>query len=191
MPEETGESSRNQPQTDNQLMVAVREERCVRSFEVLVNRWREPIARLCYRMVFSWDDAEDMTQEVFARLFQSRQRYQTTAQFSTFLWRIAINRCRDFTRSAERKKMKQQEIFETKRSELKSVGKSDETTDRVRAALAQLTPMYREVLILRHYESLKFNQIAHVLQIPFGTVASRMSKALRLLGEQLTSDANT
>lgn len=177
--------------TDHQLMISVRDQRCVRSFELLVDRWREPIARLCNRMVFSWDDAEDMTQEVFSRLFQSRERYRATAKFSTFLWQIAINRCRDFLRSTERRKQKQAQLIETKIGELNSAHRADDTTDRVRDALAELNPIYREVLVLRHYENLKFNQIATVLEIPFGTVASRMSKALKLLGEQLVSNTKT
>lgn len=178
-------------QTDNQLMVLVRDERCVRSFEVLVDRWREPIVRLCYRMVYSWDDAEDMTQEVFSRLFQNRIRYKSSAQFSTYIWKIAINRCRDFHRAAERMNKRQRELIESTTSQHRLFAPADDTEDRVRVALNKLPPMFREVLILRHYQNLKFKQISDVLEIPFGTVASRMSKALKLLGEQLGSDSKT
>lgn len=182
--------------TDNQLMESVRDGRCIRSFETLVERWREPIVKLCCRMIFSWDDAEDLTQDVFARLFQSRERYLSSAKFSTFLWKIAINRCRDFQRSALRAERRQQHIIDSRVRELQSEAsqsaeRGDDALDHVRTALSQLEPIYREVLVLRHFEDLKYHQIADVLEVPFGTVASRMSKALKLMSQQLSADATT
>lgn len=178
--------------TDEQLMLTVRDNDCVHSFELIVQRWQQPVVRLCYRMVGAWEDAEDLTQDVFARLFQSRSRYRATARLSTYLWSIAINRCRDFHRSAEREKERQKKVSDIRSErQLRPLNSTEEAIDRIREALSRLAPRFREVLILRHYEGLTFKEIANVLEIPFGTVASRMAKALKLLGEQLAMDAPT
>jgi RNA polymerase sigma-70 factor (ECF subfamily) len=175
--------------TDDQLMESVRDDGCPKSFETLVERWRQPIFRLCYRMIFSREDAEDITQDVFARLFQNRLRYKPTAQFKTYLWSIAINRCRDFLRSTKRQNQRLQELTELRLHD-SAADANPNDLERVRVALARLSPIYREVVVLRHYEELKFVEIAELLQIPVGTVASRMSKALKLVGDRL-ADLNT
>ena len=178
-------------QNDEQLMTSVRDENCLQSFESLVNRWQGSIRSLCYRMTFRWDDAEDITQDVFVRLFQSRTRYKTTAKFKTYLWSIAINRCRDFHRSTKRRDEKMRELVELRVHDSVTHADNKDEIENVQIALEKLDPLYREVLILRHYEELRFSDIANVLDIPVGTVASRMAKAIKLVGEILSADNDT
>ncbi len=84
-------------------MVRVREHDCEMAASCLVNRWQLKIQRLCYRLSGRWEEAEDITQEVFSRLVETRDRYRPTARFSTFLWSIALNQCRDWLRRQRRR----------------------------------------------------------------------------------------
>lgn len=160
-------------------------------FAQLVRRWEEPIRRVCARMTGDIHRGEDLKQETFLRLFQSRKNYEPTARFSTFLWRIAMNLCYDELRGRQRRP----ELV-TLESEDSCEGRTDlpgpdtyaarmEEGELVRRALDQLPDIYRAVLVLRHYENLRLSKIAEILEIPEGTVNSRMAEALNRLGKLL------
>jgi RNA polymerase sigma-70 factor (ECF subfamily) len=139
---------------------------------------------------------EDLAQETFARLFARRKTYEPTGKFSTFLWRMALNICYD-----ELRKLKRRGEFSL--DELHDDGDhapfdleddapapdtrlvEDERAEAVRRALVELAEPYRVVVVLRHYEGLKFREIGDVLGIPEGTVKSRMSEALSQLSRKL------
>ena len=178
--------------TDDQLMWRVKSSGDAQAFGVLMGRWQKPIENLCFRMTGDSHRAEDLSQAVFARVFSRRATWQPTAKLSTFLWRIALNLCHDELRSIKRRGECSLEVLDTE-SELagdrftatelspdESAARSEQAA-MVRAALLSLAPHYREVVALRHYEHLKFHEIAEVLGIPEGTVKSRMAEALTQL----------
>jgi len=177
--------------TDEQAMVQVREENDPHAFALLVRRWETPIQRLCTRMLGDEHRGEDLAQDAFARLFARRREYQPTGRFSTFLWRIALNLCYDELRRQKRHPEAPLEDDEGDRQSLPGLAAPapppDDTllrreeSELVRAAVLQLSETYRGVVILRHYEDLKFREIAEVLGIPEGTVKSRMAEALSQL----------
>jgi RNA polymerase sigma-70 factor (ECF subfamily) len=132
---------------------------------------------------------DDMKQETFARLFAKRASYQPTGKFSTYLWRIALNICHDELRRVHRR----HELFAPAEAEdgsdaLAEFTAQDPTPDLkaaqseegeiVRQALLRLPEIYRSVLVLRHYQQMKLAEIAETLEIPLGTVNSRMAEAL-------------
>jgi len=178
--------------TDDQLMWRVKSSDDAQAFGVLMGRWQKPIERLCFRMTGDVHRAEDLSQTVFVRVFNRRTTWQATAKFSTFLWRIALNLCRDELRSIKRRgecslellgadsNIPADQFAATELSPDESAAKSEQAA-MVRAALLSLAPHYREVVALRHYEHLKFHEIAEVLGIPEGTVKSRMAEALTQL----------
>ncbi len=184
------------PRTDEESMCRVKTADDHEEFARLIGRWQEPVRRLCARMTGDLGRAEDLKQETFTRLFERRKDYQPTAKFSTYLWRLALNLCYDELRRVSRRR-------EFLRSSLPtdSEGFADETPDEnpgpdqtmvhneeneiVRAAVLNLPEHYRAVLILRHYEGLKLAEIAAVLDIPEGTVNSRMAEALTRLARML------
>jgi RNA polymerase sigma-70 factor (ECF subfamily) len=175
--------------TDEGLMMRVRDHDCPQAIGQLVDRWQAKVQRLCYRLCGRWEDAEDLTQETFSRLVETRARYRPTAKFSTYLWTIALNRCRDWARQQRRRKrLVDQGQYLLSRFGDDLAGEGSELYDGVQAALQQLKPAHREIVVLRHYEELKFHEIAELLQIPRGTVASRMATALKLLAEYLKPD---
>lgn len=164
------------------------------AFAQLVARWEQPIQRLCARMTGDLHRAEDLAQEAFSRVFSRRRDYQPAAKFSTWLWRIAINLCHDELRRRQRRPEHPLEAegddgVEGAAVQFPGHGLSPaevveklEQAEIVRRALLQLPETYREVVVLRHYEGLKFHEIAEVLGIPEGTVKSRMFEALDRLG---------
>jgi RNA polymerase sigma-70 factor (ECF subfamily) len=185
--------------TDEQAMWRVRHEDDHSAFAQLVERWEGPIQRLCARMVGDLHRAEDLTQEAFARVFANRHKYEPAGRFSTWLWRIAINLCHDDIRRRNRRP----EVFwdhdetgangedaaprdfpDTQPAPDEAI-QGLERAEQVRRALMKLPEHYRGVLILRHYEGLKFQEIAQVLGIPEGTVKSRMSEGLSRLADLL------
>ncbi len=166
------------------------------AFTRLVRRWEGPIYRLCARLTADPHRGEDLKQETFLRLFEHRKAYQPTARFSTYLWRIALNLCRDEFRRQERRRQFIRDDTVDPNDEHAGFPPADvpgpdlcaarmEERDLVRRALLQLPEISRTVLVLRHYENLKLAQIAELLEIPEGTVNSRMAEALTRLSRLL------
>ncbi len=182
--------------SDEQAMWRVQMQDDAEAFALLVERWEGPIRNLCTRMLGDAHRGEDLAQEAFARVFAKRKEYEARGKFSTFLWRVALNLCYDELRKRERRRETSLDIdsedleVSYAASELPpdvSLAR-DEAADNVRTALMKIPETYRSVLILRHYEDLKFREIADVLGIPDGTVKSRMAEGLTRLGQLLEAD---
>ena len=180
--------------TDEQAMWRVRTDDDPQAFAQLVERWQRPIQNLCSRMTGDPHRGEDLAQETFARLFARRNHYQPTGKFSTFLWRMALNICYDELRKRKRRGelSLDQADDDSGPFELPADGPApdsqlveNERAAAVRRALVELAEPYRVVVVLRHYEGLKFREIGEVLGIPEGTVKSRMSEALSQLSRRL------
>jgi RNA polymerase sigma-70 factor (ECF subfamily) len=182
--------------SDEQLMWRVKLQDDAAAFAKLVARWEQPIQRLCARMTGDPHRAEDLTQMAFTRVFTRRAEWQPAGKFSTFLWRVAVNLCHDEARRIQRRGEFSLEALEDidGTGETRFVAaepapdahaESFERGELVRRALTELAPQYREVVVLRHYEGLKFREIGEVLGIPEGTVKSRMAEALGQLNRRL------
>jgi RNA polymerase sigma-70 factor (ECF subfamily) len=182
--------------TDEEAMCRVKSHDDHHEFDRLVYRWEQPIRRLCARMTGDVHRGEDLKQETFVRLFEKRKDYQPTGKFSTFLWRIALNLCHDELRRQNRRReflvsdSEAQEGTGANEIAMQSPGPdaraaTSEEGELVRKALLQLPEIYRAVIILRHYEDMKLAKIAEVLEIPEGTVNSRMAEALARLSRIL------
>jgi RNA polymerase sigma-70 factor (ECF subfamily) len=181
--------------TDEQTMWRVRTDDDPQAFAQLVGRWQRPIQGLCTRMMGDPHRGEDLAQETFARLFARRKNYEPSGKFSTFLWRMALNLCYDELRKLKRRRefsLDEHGDDDSSPFDLEADDPApdsrlveDERAEAVRRALLELTEPYRVVVVLRHYEGLKFREIGDVLGIPEGTVKSRMSEALTQLGRVL------
>jgi len=181
--------------SDEQAMWRVKLQDDPQAFAQLVRRWEGPIQALCTRMVGDGHRGEDLAQETFARVFARRKDYQSEARFSTFLWRVALNLCYDELRRIKRRREsfledesaggdERGQVAETPGPDLRLV--EQERAEAVRGALLQLAEPYRAVVVLRHYEGLKFREIGEVLEIPEGTAKSRMAEALSQLSQILS-----
>lgn len=182
--------------SDEQLMWRVKLDDDASAFAGLVSRWERPIQRLCFRMTGDVHRAQDLTQTAFTRVFARRAQWEPTGKFSTFLWRVALNLCHDDNRRQQRRgEFSLEAMTEPGAAEADGFAadgpspsaqlESSELGELVRRALAELPEPYREVVVLRHYEGLKFREIAEVLNVPEGTVKTRLTRALEQLSRLL------
>jgi RNA polymerase sigma-70 factor (ECF subfamily) len=156
----------------------------LRAFEDLVRRWQAPIGRLLARLAGA-RAAADLCQEVFLRVYQAGPRYRENGAFRTWLYRIALNAARDNGRR------RQHEPAPLAGHEpLDHVAPAEalcrrEEIELVSSALAELPEALREVLVLRHHESLSFEEIARLTGTPASTLKSRFAVALARLRSRL------
>src|SRR5207247_3908681 len=178
--------------TDEETMWRVKVHDDHREFARLVERWETPVRRLCARMTGDMHRGEDLKQETFSRVFEKRKDYEPDGRFSSWLWRIALNVCYDELRQRQRRPeflrgadpddpgdALEECVAEGPTPDLRAA--QLEEGELVRQALLQLPDIYRSVLVLRHYENLKLAKIAEILDVPEGTVNSRMAEALARL----------
>jgi len=182
--------------TDEQNMWRVQSNRDPEAFARIVVRWQDPIFRLCARMVGDAARAEDLTQEIFTKVFTRSKDFQPQAKFSTWLWRIALNHCYDELRRTKRRPETALDEENDCIPELACVGlahdaqtASDEECALVRASLLRLPEISRTVLALRYCEGLKLREISEILELPESTIHSRIAVGLaqitRILEPQL------
>jgi len=187
--------------TDEQAMWRVVTEDDEAAFAMLMRRWEAPIQRLCAHMTGDIHHGEDLAQETFAHAFARRKNYQSKGKVSTWLWRIALNLCYDELRRRQRRKETPLDDTGAATGPLKETLEGPEMApdaslvekesgELVRQALMLLPDTLRAVLVLRHYQDLKFREIAAVLEIPEGTVKSRMAEALTVMNRMLKKDAH-
>jgi RNA polymerase sigma-70 factor (ECF subfamily) len=161
------------------------------AFEALVQRWQQPVASLLGRLMGA-ALAPDLCQEVFLRLFHAARRYRESGAFRTWLYRIVLNVARDAGRRQRRETARLHAVAALWEQEVAVNGQGPadvvcqkEAVQVLSRALAELPQPLREVLVLRHYEGLKFEQIARLTGTPASTLKSRFSVALERLRARL------
>jgi RNA polymerase sigma-70 factor (ECF subfamily) len=171
--------------TDEELVFAV-QSGDTHSLGVLVTRWERPLYRFVYRMLPRQEDARDICQETFLRVLKKAHSFRQGSRFSTWLYQIALNLCRDQMRRRRRWRLVLDEAREIDdRVDQLPLGNSNgadpsqgverrEVNEAVTHALRKIPAEQREVLILKEYEGLKFKEIAEILDCPESTVKSRM-----------------
>lgn len=159
------------------------------AFVQLLERWEQPVLRLCARMVGDPHRAEDLKQETFARVFARRKEFRPNGKFSTWLWRIALNLCYDELRRRHRhgecplEKDSPDATSAPRELASEEPGPdlclaAQEESELVRQALLRLPEHQRAALVLRYCEGLKLREIADVLEIPETTASSRIAVGL-------------
>lgn len=163
--------------SDEELMLAFKGGEAL-AFGELFARYKNPIYGYVRRRVDDPGRAEEITQDVFLALVQHRNGYEVRASFRTYLYRIALNRV-----VVEYRKKKEDEPLAT--DPTATAGGDPSVVQQVREALAQLEPEQREIVLLREYQGLSYQEIAEVLKIPVGTVRSRLFRAKLALRDLL------
>src|ERR671912_2808671 len=161
------------------------------AFGEIVRRWERRIFALAFGMLGREDDARDATQETFLAAFRNLRGFRGDAKVSSWLHRIAINQCITRQRRARvRAETGLEEEVESGREQFLSTGadaspahasESRQRAEAVRRAVASLPQELREVVLMKEFEELTFQEIADALQIPLSTVKSRLYTALRQL----------
>lgn len=155
-------------------LVAACKERVPGAFQELLSRYRRPAVTLAYQMLGNMEDAEDIAQEAFVRVFQAIPRFRGQAAFSTWLYRIVTNLC-----LGRRRRTKTTVNLESIREPRSAESPSRKVTEAMltRQVLEAMSPDLRAILLLRDQEGLSYCEIAEALTLPLGTVRSRLSKA--------------
>lgn len=172
----------------------------IEAFEELISKYQKRVFNIVLRIVGNADEAEDVSQEVFLKVFKSIAGFKGNSSFYTWLYRITINECMDFIK--KRKKTAAYSLdapLETDEDELKKEveDKSESTEDKVERkevreyivkALMTLTAEYRSVIVLRDIQGFSYEEIAHILKCPEGTVKSRINRARSELKNRLSKN---
>jgi RNA polymerase sigma-70 factor (ECF subfamily) len=154
------------------------------AFGALVERYQRRVVGVAQAVVHNQDDAIELAQETFVRAYENLSKFESRSSFSTWLYRIAANPSIDFRRREGRHQVLRGEDAETEINRLPSPrGDSyqesvrTELNKRINGALEQLTPEHRAVILLREVEGLSYDEISDLLQVPRGTVMSRLHYA--------------
>ena len=164
------------------------------SFNQLVVRWERPIYALAYRVIGREEEARDVAQETFLRAFRALGGFKGQAKFSSWLYRITLNLCRDWIRRERRTPVSQapegidiiELAGETEPSEsIEDLVSRRELGRAVAKAMAMLPDEQRTAIILKEYHGLTFQEIADLLECPLSTVKTRLYQGLTVLRKQL------
>lgn len=173
------------------------------AFDILIGRYEKKIVNHIYSMLRDYDKALDLAQETFIRLVTRVDAYKETARFSTWLYRIGTNLAIDEIRRRKRWRLvpflghgdQEGEVLPGRSTYLASrLAPSpdvplleDETKNMVRRAVATLPAHYRSALVLKDLQDLQYEEVAEILEVPVGTVKSRVNRARALLKDSLES----
>ena len=156
------------------------------AFQTIVERYRQQVARTVIGMLGQTDEADDVGQEVFIRLFKAMDNYRGDASLGTYLTRIAINLSLNAIKKNKSSKISKffqkndEKEKEDKYENLANYDNEHEANDNkelVQLALARLDPKFRSVIILRMLEGYSTKETADMLNLPLGTVLSRLTRA--------------
>ncbi|TFH65761.1 MAG: sigma-70 family RNA polymerase sigma factor [Candidatus Zixiibacteriota bacterium] len=170
---------------DLDLMRRVQEGEMV-SYNTLVNRYKDRLFNVLYRMLSSEDEANDLLQETFLRVWQHKMSYDFRFAFSTWIYTIALNLARNELR--RRKKIKFLDIFDFADKLAAKEEKKDTSTNLktlLESEMKRLPEKYKTAFLLRDVDNLSYEEIAQVLGVPLGTVKSRVNRARAILRTRL------
>jgi RNA polymerase sigma-70 factor, ECF subfamily len=164
------------------------------SFNELIKRWERPIYALAYRQIGREEDARDVCQETFLRAYRALNGFRGQAKFSSWLYRIALNLCRDWLRRERRTPVvtvsEDVDLIElaSKLEPSESVEDRVARQDLSRAverAMAVLPEEQRTAILLKEYHGLTFQEIADLVGCPLSTVKTRLYQGLAVLRREL------
>ena len=164
------------------------------SFNQLILRWERPIYALAYRVIGREEDARDVCQETFLRAFRALPGFRGQAKFSSWLYRIALNLCRDWIRKQRRAPVVQApegvdiSDLAAERGPAESIEElvaRRELSAVVAEAMKRLPEEQRTAIILKEYHGMTFQEIAEMLGCPLSTVKTRLYQGLSVLRRHL------
>jgi RNA polymerase sigma-70 factor, ECF subfamily len=185
--------------TDHELIEAVK---CgdETAFDEVVNRYRQPITNYIFRILNDYEEAVDLSQETFVRVYFAIERYHTEYAFSTYIYRIATNLAISEIRKRKRRKLlsltglfqsddddKEFDIPDAKNLQDIDLIEFEQKAS-VSRAIAALPEKYRIPIVLRDIEERNYDQVAEVLGLSLGTTKSRISRGRAMLREKLKAN---
>lgn len=185
------------PDPSERRFIARLQQRDEHAFNEFVQAFEQQVFRLVFRMLGRRDEAEDAVQEVFVQVFKGIDRFRGDAQLSTWVYRIAINICKNRIKYLSRRHAEAQDELEpaAERGSLEQgsglttgelsrpdqVAMGRQAEDIVKRCIWELEPDFREVLVLRDVEDLTYDEICEITGLAEGTVKSRIHRARGML----------
>ncbi|AYC30564.1 RNA polymerase sigma factor SigW [Paenisporosarcina cavernae] len=168
------------------------------AFAEIVELYQDKLYRVCYRMLGNKQEAEDMAQEAFVRAYTNIHTFDTNRKFSTWLYRIGTNLCIDRIRKKKPDYYLDATVPGTDGLDMYSqLAASDERPEdevvkmemqeRVQYEISRLPEKYRAVIVLKYMEDLPLQEISDILDMPLGTVKTRIHRGREALRKQLSS----
>lgn len=168
------------------------------AFAEIISRYKNPITNFLYRFLNDYEEAVDLAQETFVRVYFALERYHTDFAFSTYIYRIATNLAISEIRKRKRRTLLSLTgLFQSEESDtsefqppdkrmLQDAGlEEDELSRTIAKAIETLPPKYRLPVVLRDVEGKSYEEIAAILELGLGTTKSRISRGRGLLKEKL------
>ncbi len=173
------------------------------AYEILIDRFQQPVYNLIYRLMDDPSEAADVVQEVFLKVFRNVEAFRGQSSLKTWVYRIAVNEAHNHRRWYSRHRRREvgferedtdgggelhEFIADPGRSPFEQVV-DRQTRDRVEALIGTINAVFRAAVVLRDLEDLSYDEIAEVLQISLGTVKSRIVRGRDALRKQLGAEA--
>lgn len=192
------DSARDHADLEDRRLIVLARDGDMRALEKLVYRYDEKVLSMAVSFVGNMDDAKDIYQEVFMRVFKALPKFEFRSRFSTYLYRIVTNVCLSHrSRNGKRRFVPIEDGIEEDQDSTKfgvvpvSADRTDaavinhEIASRIRSAVGTLSPRLRTVFVLRHHEGFKLREIAGIMECAEGTVKKYLFDATRRLRNQL------
>jgi RNA polymerase sigma-70 factor (ECF subfamily) len=172
--------------TDEELILEFQENNTVKAYEILVERYKNPLTNYVFRFLGDYEACLDVVQETFIKVYRYKDTYSSVAKFSTWIYTIAGNLARTEYQRRRRRKFfsinaygeEKEEIYEIpdesyRPDQLTDSGIKDEI---IQKAIQKVSPAYREMVILRDIQGLSYEEISEISGIRVGTVKSRINR---------------
>ncbi|MFP4364627.1 MAG: RNA polymerase sigma factor [Spirochaetia bacterium] len=160
-----------------------------KAFSFIFKQYAARVYSTAYMLLKNEDDASDITQDVLLRAYNNLERFDETRPLFPWLYRITKNLCFNHIKRSKRDTMSelQEERLVSLFPEPSALYIADETAELVRTAIERLPEAAREILILKHFQECSYAEIAEILDIPIGTVMSRLYNARQKLKKMIQS----
>ncbi len=164
------------------------------AFEILINKYSKQVFNILLRILGNRQDAEDVSQEVFVKVYRKLHTYKGNSLFYTWLYRVTINAGKDHLKK-KRWEYPLDTLGENRFSFPQSHSSNPEASlihkeknELVLRALMELNPQQREIIVLRNIQGFSYEEISKILKISIGTVKSRISRTRNILKEKLLNE---
>jgi RNA polymerase sigma-70 factor, ECF subfamily len=156
------------------------------AFEVLVGRYQQVMFNVALRMLGNYEDARDAAQNTFVKAYEKLGTYDAERRFFSWIYRILMNECLNLRRRPATEQLVDTESAVSQSSGADTVEAAERKRD-VRQAILSLSPAYREVIVLRHFAALSYEQMSEAIGVPTKTVKSRLHTARQQLAGELAA----
>jgi RNA polymerase sigma-70 factor (ECF subfamily) len=180
---------------DEDLIIEFQQNNTVRAFEILVQRYKNPLTNYVFRFIGDYEACIDIVQETMIKVYRYKDSYSSVAKFSTWIYTIAGNLARTEYQRRKRRKLFSINSYGDNKDEVFNIPdesyRPDIITDSgikdkiIQNALLKVSPAYREVVVLRDIQDLSYEEIAEITGLNVGTVKSRINRGRAQLQKML------